>query len=241
MKLKKTSFILFALLLLCSGNANAQGRHSRQVIRAYPALGATASQMRGDELRGFRKWGFTAGVGAVVDLTSNQRWQLSMEADFSQRGAYNNSKDPYSLFGFTLNYVDIPLTVHFTDPYGGMTFGLGLTYGRLVQQPHGLILFQPGYFEPDTANMSFLKNDLSAAIDVRFPVWRGLTLNFRYQMSLMPVKRDWHFTGLHHEGDREITSWQNNVFNSSLSLRLLYVFGDNGDKNHHRQTKKKRR
>ncbi len=121
-----------------------------------------------------------------------------------------------------------------------MTFGLGLVYGRLVQQPHGLLIYQPGYFEPDTSDMSFLKNDLSAALDVRFAVWRGLTLNFRYQMSLLPVKRDWHFTGLQNEGDREISTWQNNLYNSSLSLRVLYVFGDDNSKSLRNKNKKRR-
>ena len=134
--------------------------------------------------------------------------------------------DGIAVFNFTMNYVDIPLTVHFTDPYGGMTFGLGLVYSRLVQQPHGLLVYQPGYFEPDTSDMTFLKNDLSAALDVRFPIWRGLTLNIRYQMSLLPVKRGWRFSGKHYVGDREVTSWENNVYNSSLSIRVLYVFGD---------------
>jgi len=239
MKTRLTTLILLLSMLLTGATGWAQRYSNRQVIRAYPAIGATASQMRGDELRGFRKWGFTTGVGAVVDLSSDAKWQLSIEADFAQRGAYNNTHEPYSLFGFTMNYVDIPLTLHFTDPYGGMTFGLGLVYGRLVQQPHGVMIYQPGYFEPDTANLTFLKNDLSAAIDVRFPIWRGLTFNFRYQMSLMPVKRNWGFTGLRNEGDREVTSWQNNVYNSSISIRLLYVFGDQQD--HKKYNKKKKR
>jgi len=239
MKTRLTTLILLLSMLLTGSTGWAQRYSNRQVIRAYPAIGATASQMRGDELRGFRKWGFTTGVGAVVDLSSDAKWQLSIEADFAQRGAYNNTHEPYSLFGFTMNYVDIPLTLHFTDPYGGMTFGLGLVYGRLVQQPHGVMIYQPGYFEPDTANLTFLKNDLSAAIDVRFPIWRGLTFNFRYQMSLMPVKRNWGFTGLRNEGDREVTSWQNNVYNSSISIRLLYVFGDQQD--HKKYNKKKKR
>ncbi len=240
MKLQKTTIILFVSLLLAAGSATAQRRQSRQVIRAYPAFGATASQIEGDELRGFRKWGITAGVGAIVDLSDDAKWQLSMEADYSQRGAFNNTHEPYSLFDFTMNYVDIPLTFHFTDPYGGMTLGLGLVYSRLVQQPHGLIIYHAGYFEPDTSDMSFLKNDLAAAIDIRFPIWRGLTLNFRYQMSLIPVKRNWSFSGYHHDGDREATQWQNNLYNSSLSMRLLYVFGDDNHK-HLKPKKKKHR
>ena len=141
MSLVKTKILfLLALIVVNTGIVNAQRRNSRQVIRAYPSLGSTVSQIRGDELRGFRKWGFTAGVGAMVDLTENNMWHLSMEADFSQRGAFNNTHDPYALFNFTLNYVDIPLTLHFTDPIGGITIGLGPVYSRVVQQPHGLIL-----------------------------------------------------------------------------------------------------
>ena len=214
------------MLTLLTVQAEGQRRYTRQVIHAYPTVGATVSQMRGDELRGFDKWGFSAGVGAQVDLWDDDRWHLSIEADFSQRGAYNNTSTPYALFQFTMNYVDIPLTAHYTDPYGGVTFGLGLVYSRLVQQPHGLMVYRENYFVPDTSDMSFLKNDLSAALDIRIPVWRGLTLNFRYQHSLFPVKRDWGFWGYRNEGDRDPQSWSNNCYNSSISLRVLYLFGD---------------
>jgi hypothetical protein len=236
---KKTILLFIALLVAGLTPAEAQRYKSRQIIRAYPALGATVSQMRGDELRGFRKWGITAGVGAMVDLTEDNKWHLSMEAAFSQRGAYNNTSSPYALFHFTMNYVDIPLTVHFTDPYGGVTFGMGLVYSRLVQQPHGFMAYKPHIFMPDTANLTFLKNDFAAAIDVRIPVWRGLTLNFRYQHSILPVKRDWNFWGYRNEGDIKPQSWSNDCYNSSISLRVLYVFGDDNNKYKNKNKKKK--
>lgn len=228
---------LLSISLLCaSGTASAQHKGSRQIIRAYPVAGATASQMRGDELKGFNKWGFTAGVGALVDLSQDAQWQLSLEADFSQRGARNATTKPYSLLYFTMNYVDIPVSVHFTDPWGGITIGTGLVYSRLVQQPHGLMLFSSN-FAPDTSDMTFLRNDLAAAIDLRFPIWKGLTFNVRYQHSLIPVKRGWHFTGYYNESDHQPSEWSNDCYNSSVTLRLLYVFGDEG---HNRVAKKKK-
>lgn len=226
------SILLILALLMFSGNLQAQrrGGKGKQVFRAYPAIGVTSSQMRGDELRGFKKWGISAGVGTVLSLGKDDTWQFSVEADFSQRGSKNSTPNPYRLLDFTMNYVDIPLTVHFTDPYGGITVGLGLVYSRLVQQPHGSMYYTPNYFVPDTSDMTFNKNDFAAALDVRFPIWRGLTINFRYQHSLLPVKQNWGFTGYRSENSNDFETWSNNCYNSSITLRLLYVFGE---KNHH--------
>ncbi|MBP5326525.1 MAG: hypothetical protein J6Y98_01260 [Bacteroidales bacterium] len=247
----KTLYILFfsSLFLVTSiDNLQAQRRrHSRdQIIKAYPSIGITSSQIRGDELKGFKKWGFTAGVGALVNLTDNEMWQMSLEADFSERGAFNNTGDPYSLINFTLHYVDIPLTFHFTDPWGGLKIGAGLVYSRLVQQPHGSIRYSPSYFVPDTSDMSFLHNDLCAAIDLRFPIWKGLTFNIRYQHSLFPVKRDWWFTEHLSAVEGDVSRWSNNCYNSSVMVRLQYVFGeDSGHKKNNsssrsHKTKKRR-
>lgn len=239
-KLFTLSLLLLALLTMDATDVQAQRRHRRhhrrgQVFRAYPILGATASQMRGDELRGFKRWGFTAGVGSIMALSDDDMWHISLEADFAQRGAYNKTNDPYALLEFQLNYVDIPVAVHFTDPYGGITLGVGLNYSRLVQQPHGEMVFSPTYFVPDTSDMSFLKNDLAAVIDLRFPVWRGLTLNFRYQHSIIPVKRDWYFTEYNTALPGGSDTWCNDIYNSSVSVRLLYVFGESDSRKPHRK------
>lgn len=200
-----------------------------QNIHAYLTSGLSMSQIEGDELKGFKHAGFTGGVGALTALDSRNRWGLSVEALFSQRGVYNNSHDPQNYYniGLTLNYVDIPVLLHYQDPYGGMLLGAGLSYGRLVQQPHGTIRYNPNYFIPDTADMTFLKHDLMAVADMRFTVWRGLQINLRWQYSLLAIKKDWSFfqySGVDAENNPRYNKHANDCYNHSIVLRLIWQF-----------------
>lgn len=227
--------LLIAIVCIATDNqvhAQHRGHHrnDRQIIRAYPVAGITSAQIEGDELKGFNKWGFTAGVGAMISLSEKDRWQLSLETDYVQRGAYGHhssqqSADAYGLYFLRLDYVDIPVTLYWTDPKGGITLGAGLTYGRLVQQPHGAIRYQPHYLVPDTTDLTFLHNDFSFHIDMRFPIWRGLYFDVRYQQSIIPIKRDWEFTEYHSMNDNDFDRWSNNCYNQTVMVRLLYVFG----------------
>ena len=209
---------LFFLLLLASFSGCLQA----QRIHGFVSSGLTLSQVEGDELKGFRKWGYTGGVGAISSLDRNASWALSVEALFSQRGSYNASGDPYSV-DLPLNYVDVPLLVHFRDPWGGILVGLGLCYSRLVQQPHSRGLYNPNYFMPDTTDMSFLRDDLTILADLRFAVWRSLWFNIRWQYSIIAVKRDWGFTEYKGDGST-VKHWTNDCYNNSLAFRLLWVF-----------------
>lgn len=204
-----------------------------QRIHAFVSAGATASQIEGDELRNFKKYGFSGGVGALASISSNNRWGLSVEALFNQRGSRSTGDTRNYLYRMTLtaNYVDIPVMLHYQDPNGGMLFGLGLNYGRLVTQPHGVIGYDSLFFMPDTTDMTFLMNDFAVVADARFTIWRGLQLGLRWQYSLFPVKRDWNFYkyngyeideyGVRH--DRWITT-TNNCYNHSITIRLIYQF-----------------
>lgn len=193
-----------------------------QRIHGFLSSGATLSQIEGDELKGFRKWGYTGGVGAIVSLDKNEDWRLSVEALFTQRGSYNGTGDPYSI-SIKLNYVDIPLMLHYRDPWGGMLIGVGLNYSRLVQQPHNVMWYNPAYFIPDTTDMTFLSNDLMIAADIRFPVWKGLWFNIRWMYSLIAIKKDWQFTDMNSNGTVKKT-WANDCYNNSLVFRLIWQF-----------------
>lgn len=206
--------ILFILTLLLPLSLSAQRIH------AYVTSGVSLSQIEGDELKGFRQAGFTGGVGALTALDKHYRWGLSIEALFSQRGAYNRSADPYAA-NIALNYIDIPLLVHYQDPYGGMLVGVGLNYGRLVEQPHFQGYINDDYFLPDTSDYAFNLSDLAVVADARFTIWRGLQFNLRWQYSIIPIKRDWHFAEYEKGRWRE---WSNNCYNHSLSFRLIWQF-----------------
>lgn len=237
-----TRIILISVSLFFILHSSFSNSLHAQRIRGFISTGATLSQIEGDELKGFQKWGFTGGVGAMVNLTKNEDWRLSIEALYTQRGSYNSSGDPYSI-SLKLDYVDIPLMLHYRDPWGGMLIGLGLDYSRLVQQPHNVMKYNPDYFFPDTNDMTFQSNDLMVVADIRFPVWRNLWLNIRWQYSLIAIKKDWEFTEfrgltprlddngnpiLNTDGStvmvpRRVT-WANDCYNNSISFRLIWQF-----------------
>lgn len=215
--MNRTSALFLTLLFLATMPMQAQR------INGYVALGTVASQVEGDELKGFNHWNLAGGVGAIAHLDDNQRWSLSVETDYSCRGIYNKKFNAVNYYNINLDlhYIDIPLILHFRDPYGGMQIGVGVVYSRLVKQPHDTISFNPNYFVPDTTDMQFLKNDLAAAVEFRFRIWNNLHFSGRYQYSIIPIKKDWHyqFAG---------KTYANDFYGSSLTFRLLWQFGESG-------------
>ena len=198
-----------------------------QRIRGFVAAGGAVSQVEGDELKGFKQLGLNAGVGAMIDLTGSDRLLLDVEVLYAQRGAWQKTtSDNVYCMNLYLNYVDIPLLLTYHDPIGGIIAGAGLTYGRLVQQPHSVIYYNDRDVIPDTA-MNFLKNDLTATVDFRFPIWRGLQIDLRWQYSLIAIRKDWQFA--HYDGKDAYGNYRykyvyNNAYNHSLVMRLIWQF-----------------
>lgn len=205
MKIKRYILILVAgLLPMCM---------QAQRIKAFVDAGLTTSQVDGDELRGFKRNSSTFGVGALTKVGENLT--AAMEINYARRGAYNAGGDPYNI-KLTLDYVDVPLMLYYHDPVGDMYFGAGLLYGRLVHQPHGTIQFTT--FVPDTNDMTFDKDDLAFALEFRFRMVSHLYMSVRWQRSFISVN-EWHFT---HQDE----TWSNKCYNSSASVRLQWVFGE---------------
>ena len=79
-----------------------------QRIHAYAFGGGIASQVEGDELKGFNHWGLTGGVGAIADLDDHDTWGLAIETGYSCRGIYNRKYN-------SENYYNINLNLHYFE------------------------------------------------------------------------------------------------------------------------------
>lgn len=119
-----------------------------QIIKGEVFAGAIASQVDGDECYGFKKFGVHAGAGALVPITSFM--DVGLEVLFSQKGAHKrdsityNSTYPHA-YNLTLNYVEVPLMVYFTDK-DAISVGVGVSYGRMVGLKE-LVDRQPSNYE----------------------------------------------------------------------------------------------
>ena len=231
--MQKTKHILFAFALIfaLSKSTNAQ------LFQATINAGLNLSQIEGDQVSGFRNAGFTGGVGVMMPLQPSNllgAWRASMEILYSQRGAYEkeaiSTKAP---FGYSLNlqYVDIPIMIHYKDPKIDFILGLGLQYGRLIKMNEQWRLPEPpklGFYRPlDITNLpSFNRNELSVVADARFGVWEKLKCSIRWQYGLTTIRPDVAFSNGVVPGTDGYFTGKRDYHSHWLTLRVVYVINE---------------
>lgn len=205
------SLFLMALMLLGQKNAHAQ------VIKGEIIGGFNLAQVDGDEVYGYKKPGLQLGLGAMIPIA--KKWDISIETIYNEKGA--NQKAQYrsdSLNGaykLQLNYVEVPVLLHFTDKEF-ITVGSGFSWGRLINAKE----FEHGFQTPtDAQNNVYSPNDFNVLLDLRMKIYQRLKFNFRYQYSMTKI-RTREFTTLNG------TVWTRNQYNNLLTFRLVYIFNE---------------
>lgn len=225
MKSVKKIILLSLLLVFLSFPLSAQ-RFKGAVIG-----GMNISQVDGDEVYGFKRVGGHIGLAAILPINN---WDITLETVFSQKGAYEKQQYIYYLYDTTavpldstlytgeynlrLNYVEIPLMVHYIDKER-IGAGLGFSYGRLVsssEKEHG------GTIPPYSDTIPFKKNDFSVLVDLQFRIWRQLKGNVRFSYSLVPV-RERTYTDVINQVKEP---WTRKQYNNLFTFRLIYVFNE---------------
>ncbi len=212
-----TLFIIIAL--------SPFGLHA-QIIKGETILGMNLTQVDGDEVFGFRKFGLNVGGGVLIPFDKKGRWDVNMELIYTQKGSYQrpqyNAIDSLGNvltgeYKLKLNYVEIPVTVMFTDRER-VSFGAGFSYGRLI----GVKEWEHGNRVETTTLSSgtYSKNDISVLADFRIRIWKALKFNFRYQYTLLKIRT--------REFENRATgeTWTRDQYNNVITLRLIYVFNE---------------
>lgn len=124
MRLRFPIFLLTFMFLLSAGATYGQ-TFSAQLVGGF-----NLSQIDGDLLGGFNKFGFNAGARVSARLTD--RWSLSTEFLFSQQGANRVLSDDVSsrYDRIHLNNVEVPVMVNFAD--WKILASAGLSYNRII-------------------------------------------------------------------------------------------------------------
>lgn len=207
--------IVLIILILPSEKVNSQ------IIKGEVMAGLNMTQVDGDEVFGFKKPGLNLGAGAMIPFAKG--FDLSLETNFSQKGSRQKAQylsdslnGAYKLY---LNYVEIPVLVHFTDK-DLVSVGTGFSWGRLV----GAHEFEHDRQTSTTAqNGVYSPNDFCVLVDLRLKVYQALKFNFRYSYSMSRI-RTREFS------DAAGNIWSRGQFNNVLTFRMLYIFSEERSK-----------
>ncbi|NTW32829.1 MAG: PorT family protein [Bacteroidetes bacterium] len=183
-----------------------------QNIKGGVALGFNASQVDGDEVFGYHKYGLNVGPLAIIPV--GKYFSFSLETLYNQKGSYQRPQRDDSLSGeykLILNYVDVPVLFRYTDK-DVFTFGTGFSWGKLVdfrEWEHGRRVIWNTPYGP------YKTSDVNVLIDAQFKLLTGLSFDFRYAYSVAKLRTRTFLTG-------EVRKQFNNI----ITFRLVYVFKD---------------
>ena len=117
------------------------------------AVGMNITQVDGDEVFGYYKTGFNGGPYVKLMLDKKQRFSVTMELLYTQKGALqktgiyieniakgdiafidHNYSTYYPKIFYKLNtdYLELPLLFHYDDPRSKVAIGVGFSWARLV-------------------------------------------------------------------------------------------------------------
>jgi hypothetical protein len=234
--------LILALLLSVTGRMNAQR------FIGFATAGVNLSQIEGDDVHGFCKAGFNGGLGVALPLTRDHKWTISAEILYTQKGARKHCQKGYfdtiyyhpDMFldvnraipydssvkcHIWLDYAQIPLLVHYEDMQSGFKIGAGFAWGRLVRAKE---IYNGFTRTTNLRSGTYRTSDWSAIIDVEARLYKNLSLNVRWEYSMVPIRKMHYMTGKR-EADGTFNLNRNeviNMHNHLFSIRLTYFFNE---------------
>jgi hypothetical protein len=163
---------LFLLLCLIYTSCTTAQKFFGSVV-----LGTNLSQINGDDLAGYDKYGLTGGFR--VDYPIKEAVDISAELLFSQRG----SKDRKSPLRIDMNYIEIPFLVSYRDwyqerdKYDKVRIEGGFSYGYLFN-------FESNFKSIDQYLDQIKEHDISFLCGVGYMFTSKVGVSLRYTRAL---------------------------------------------------------
>jgi hypothetical protein len=219
-KLAGIAGVILSSLLSTNSNAQEYRGYTESEERTFfggIVVGASFSQVDGDNFAGYHKVGFNGG--GIMFMRLVDQLAFSTELLYVQKGSRAAPKqlpqviqatgqriDKYSI---DLQYVEIPLMLNYFDKRNS-NFGAGFAYARLLNWSEKALLGN-GVTVENTK--SFRPNDFTFVLNGNLSIWKGLFANIRFQYSLVPIKKDY-----------DTRFGRAEQFNNQWTMRVGYLF-----------------
>ncbi len=185
--------------------------------------GFNVSQVDGDRMGGYYKFGFNGGVGAFAMIKKN--FSISAELLYSMKGAKSSlSNAKISSRVIQLDYAEAPIMFNYHDKKLAI-FGAGFSFGGLVRRKQStfndfgnetgqLKLPNGAYVSNDKYVAQYKRYDIQFVGHVTFLIKKFIGIQARFGYSIAPIA-----VGMPDGNLKNSKQW-NNV----LSLRAMYIF-----------------
>ncbi|MDX2002241.1 MAG: outer membrane beta-barrel protein [Chitinophagales bacterium] len=182
------------------------------IIMPALILGVNGSQVYGDDISGYRKFGANTGAAAFIRLPKN--FSVSFEILYNMKGSRAGSTevvfDTVYDYKLILDYIDVPVLINYHDKKRAI-FGVGLAYTNLVRYKE---LRNNKPFEYPEGS-PYKPRGMEIVGSVSFIFAKHYAVNIRYNHALLDItNRTLPFS------DRKGGGQVNNY----LSLRFMYLF-----------------
>ena len=171
MTLTRFFFLAFLLLPMTSD--------AQQAFKAGVSFGMTTSQISGDGLGGWDKFGLTGGAFVSAPLSSKNGFRIGI--NYADKGS-RTKRDTlnFNTYAYRLRYVEVPIQYSFQN--GPFTFLSGLYYGRLIKQD---VLSNYATFD---VNPPFRNFDIGIALGATLQMGDHFFLEGKFSSSVIPTR-----------------------------------------------------
>lgn len=212
-------YLIFLFLILFFHSVKSQSFY------AGINLGATISQVDGDNFGGYRKIAPSGGI-YVRNTFNNPQWGTSIGILYKNKGSRDVKRDEddniISDYAIKLNYIEIPLMFNYNIKKisipGIIDYNLkrdlylefGISYGYLVKGGE--------YFEDiENPTKTFKKHEIATHIGLLYRFSEHFLLNYRFSYTFA-------YTPVYPHPGGQVRLLNRGLYNNNMSLSLVYEF-----------------
>ena len=174
-------FLAFCPLIFL---AQAEGSSSKRNFKGGVLAGGVTSQISGDGLGGWDKFGVTAG--AWVNVPFSQRASATMSMKYINKGSRTKIDTlTFNSFGYYLNYIEVPIWFSYApskkEP-DRLLINFGPYAGYLIKQK----IISNGFDYP--VNPLFESMDIGLELGATFWITPKFSINIMSSSSVLPTR-----------------------------------------------------